>query len=291
MADFEWYRSFLAVYRVGTVSGAALSRFLTQPAITQHLAALERVVGEPLFTRLPRQMLPTERGKVLYTQIVTALEKLEEVSANLVAQTETARPVVRLGTPREFFYERGLVWLKGLEIKVTVSFGETPALIESLSQGELDLVIATQRVSHPGLEYRPIYEEEFWLVGPALLAAPDEQSEAEAWLLRQTWLSYGPELPIIRRFWQATFGHRPELEPTLIVPDLHTLLRAVELGQGLTVLPDYLCQKEVEAGRLSRLWQPLQPITNTLYLAYRKLDRYRPEIAQVLERSQETGVV
>lgn len=77
MIDFEWYRSFLAIYRIGTVTGAAEERGLTQPAVTQHLAALEAAVGAPLFARAGRRMLPTERGKALYTQTAQAVETLE----------------------------------------------------------------------------------------------------------------------------------------------------------------------------------------------------------------------
>ncbi|MFP3490175.1 LysR family transcriptional regulator, partial [Staphylococcus sp. SIMBA_130] len=59
MIDFEWYRSFISIYKHGSVSAAAKARFLTQPAMSPHLSALEAEVGEPLFTRAPRKMIPT----------------------------------------------------------------------------------------------------------------------------------------------------------------------------------------------------------------------------------------
>ncbi|WP_419178458.1 LysR family transcriptional regulator [Brevibacillus brevis] len=70
MVDFEWYRSFISIYKHSSVSEAARTRMMTQPATSQHLASLEAEVGEPLFTRAPRKMIPTERGKALYTQVV-----------------------------------------------------------------------------------------------------------------------------------------------------------------------------------------------------------------------------
>ncbi len=51
MSDFEWFRSFVAIYRLGSVSMAAKYRMMTQPALSQHLANLEAEVGEPLFRR------------------------------------------------------------------------------------------------------------------------------------------------------------------------------------------------------------------------------------------------
>ena len=63
MVHLEWYRSFVNVYQVGTVSGAAEVLHLTQPAVSQHIAALESTLGTVLFQRMPRRMLPTEAGK------------------------------------------------------------------------------------------------------------------------------------------------------------------------------------------------------------------------------------
>ena len=65
MINLEWYRSFIEVYRVGTVSGAAQVLHLTQPAVSQHVAALESALGNPLFQRTPRRMVPTEAGQRL----------------------------------------------------------------------------------------------------------------------------------------------------------------------------------------------------------------------------------
>jgi DNA-binding transcriptional LysR family regulator len=104
MISLEWYRSFVEVYRVGTVSGAAQVLHLTQPAVSQHIAALESALGYPLFQRLPRRMQPTDEGKRLYTEVVVAIERLESIPTKT---TVTDAPqIVRVGTPHEFFAEQ-----------------------------------------------------------------------------------------------------------------------------------------------------------------------------------------
>ncbi|MGK4301762.1 helix-turn-helix domain-containing protein, partial [Klebsiella pneumoniae] len=60
LVDFEWYRSFCAIYKHLSLSEAAKSRIMTQPAMSQHLAALEAEVGEALFIRTSRKIVPTE---------------------------------------------------------------------------------------------------------------------------------------------------------------------------------------------------------------------------------------
>ena len=47
MANFEWYRSFVSIYREGLIPAAARARHMTQPALTQHLAGLEAELGKP----------------------------------------------------------------------------------------------------------------------------------------------------------------------------------------------------------------------------------------------------
>ena len=281
MVDLEWYRSFQAVYRAGTVSGAARALFLTQPAVTQHLAALETFVGEPLFTRAPRQMIPTTRGKQLYSQVVQALETLDQVSQE-VQSTKVELPVFRCGAPREYFADVILSQFVKLPYRLILQFSETQGLIESLEREQLDAVIATQQIASREVEYCKIDEEHFRVVGPSNLEAPVLSANAseserletvEQWLTTQTWISYGAELPIIRRFWQQCFKKRPTFQATLVMPDLHMIAKAVEDGVGISILPHYLCDERINAGLLQVLWEPSQPVTSEFWLAYRRVDR------------------
>lgn len=69
MSDAEpgWdlYRSFLAVLREGSLSGAARALGLTQPTIGRHVEALEQALGLPLFTRSGQGLAPTEAAENL----------------------------------------------------------------------------------------------------------------------------------------------------------------------------------------------------------------------------------
>ena len=79
MVNLEWYRTFKAIYKTGTLTGAASALFISQPGVSLHLSSLEAYVGYKLFDRTGRKMHPTERGKVLYNAILDPLLKLEEV--------------------------------------------------------------------------------------------------------------------------------------------------------------------------------------------------------------------
>jgi DNA-binding transcriptional LysR family regulator len=291
MVSLEWYRSFVAVYSAGTVSGAAKKLHLTQPAVSQHVAALEAALGTVLFERLPRKMLPTESGKRLYNKVAGALEALEAVPEKGGFQ-ETSQ-LIRLGAPADFFGEYLIErWAaqaeKGVFLKVR--FGLAADLIEQLSKGEIEGAIATQKISQPDIAYQRICTENFWLVGPPNASIfhfqastssdspPSDRPTSELtalghWLQDQPWVAYSEELPIIRRFWRIVFGQRLAVNPQFVIPDLRGIRAAVSQGLGYSVLPDYLCASWIDQHRIQLVLQPSPAVSNVLWLAYRKTER------------------
>ncbi|MEQ1405197.1 LysR family transcriptional regulator [Neorhizobium sp. Rsf11] len=67
MNDISWdfYRTFLAVLRLGSLSAAARELGLTQPTVGRHIDALEQAVGYQLFTRSQQGLLPTDPALAL----------------------------------------------------------------------------------------------------------------------------------------------------------------------------------------------------------------------------------
>ncbi len=286
MVNLAWYHSFLAVYQTGTVSAAARSLFLTQPAISQHIAALESAAGEAMFTRTPRRMVPTERGKELYSEIVEPIERLELISQNLKIGKGLGKSF-KLGSPFEYFHERAMARLGKLPFRLWIKFGLAQFLVRELRENRFDAIIVAQKLEFPEIEYKKIEDENFILVGATDMKSPrikkwdaEKTKVIERWLLKQNWLSYGLELPIIRRFWHEIFGKRPEIKPSLVMPSLHAILKAVALGYGISLLPEYLCKKALEQKRVKILLKAPRPITNEIWFAYRKIDRNHPHIRE-----------
>jgi DNA-binding transcriptional LysR family regulator len=65
----------------------------------------------------------------------------------------------------------------------------------------------------------------------------------------------------------------------LVAPDLRALRAAALAGAGATVLPRYLCEGDLTAGRLVDLRPTDDPPINTLYLAARAAAGSEPHIA------------
>jgi DNA-binding transcriptional LysR family regulator len=282
--DFEWYRSFISIYKHGSVSEAAKTRMMTQPAMSQHLAALEAEVGEPLFTRTPRKMVPTARGKELYTRVVPLIEGLEETTQSLKTLSSPSLPVIKIGSAHEFFREVIAPHLADFPMRVVAQYGIASVLLEFLLEEKVDVTVTSQKLSAPGVEYLPYMQEDFVIVAPRDFPEPevDDPKKCESWLSSQPWISYGLEPPIIRRYWREHFQKRPQMQLAHVLPDLHAILKAIEYGAGISLLPTYMLEDSLHTGKVKTIY-PAYQVHNDLNLAYLIKNRNAPNVKTATE--------
>ncbi|MFD0676371.1 MULTISPECIES: LysR family transcriptional regulator [unclassified Paenibacillus] len=290
MVDFEWYRTFITIYKHNSVSEAAKTRMMTQPAMSQHLASLEAEVGEPLFTRAARKMMPTERGKELYSQLAPLIESLEETTMSFKAASLPTFKVVRIGTAHELFSEKILPQLHKYTTCTVSYFGTADHLLELLKDDKVDIIITSKKFLVPGIEYESLFVEEFVVVAPEQMEIMDTDNMKlrEQWLSSQNWLSYGLELPIIRRFWREHFKKRPLIKPIHVIPNLHMILKAIENGAGLSLLPTYILESSAMV-RAKLIYTDLT-VKNELFIAYKMKHKHlfgMNEITRILRENKE----
>ncbi len=286
MVNLEWYRTFKAIYKTGTLTGAAEVLFISQPGVSLHLSSLENYVGYKLFDRTGRKMVPTERGKVLYNFTIEALSKLEEAEKNFQRSTEKHTPTISIGMCFETFQITLEQYISSLPFNVIIRFGEYPEMVENLEKGILDLIITPQMVPKSAIEYQPFSSETIVIVGGNTTNEKEfhevektgNVEEIEAWLKQEKWYGTTGDMEHLRRFWQLNFNKYPDFRPNYIVPNLNSIVRCLSSGQGLAVIPDFLCKKELESGQIKLIWKGKVPLENTLQFATRKKTIYADEI-------------
>lgn len=116
-------RAFCQVARLGSVSRAAEAMYLSQPAVTLQLQALEREHGVPLLERVGRRLSPTREGQLLY---------------------ELARPLVEGLDGLDGEFRQRLQGLQGGELQVAAGSSTILYLLPSLVQAF--------RERHPGIK-------------------------------------------------------------------------------------------------------------------------------------------
>jgi DNA-binding transcriptional LysR family regulator len=71
--QLEWLRTLVAVVETGSFTRAAVELGLSQPTVSQQMAALEREAALPLFEALGRRRVPTEAALLLVERARVAL--------------------------------------------------------------------------------------------------------------------------------------------------------------------------------------------------------------------------
>ncbi|HEY9259264.1 LysR family transcriptional regulator [Chitinophaga sp.] len=273
MVNLEWYRTFKAVYQTGSLTAASRALFISQPNVSQHISSLEAHVGKILFERKPK-IVPTDYGKLFYTQVIEPLEKLEKIEANFnTASFKKKSPIIRLGTVQEYFQAILSEKIAAIEPNLILSFGRTKELLGRLQKGSLDFVVATKLTEYKQLVFEPIRQEIFIIAGSKTIDTTDFDhyvkeeywESAEAWLLSQPWFAYTIDLAIIRRFWQKNFDKRPVIKPSCVIPDMNLILKSLKHSIALTIAADYLLDDDLKI-----IWRGRTPLENVLYLVYDK---------------------
>ena len=289
MVNLEWYRTFRAIYKTGTLTGAAESLFISQPGVSLHLGSLEAYVGYKLFDRTGRKMIPTERGKVLFNAVSEALSKLEEVEKNFQKSTEKTTPTISVGMCFETFQTTLEQYVSTLDFNLIIGFGEYPEMLDQLDKGILDLIITPKKGTSPNILHEAFSSEQIILVGgknvdtdsfKEVLKTKDFK-EIENWLKQEKWYGTTGDMEHLFQFWLLNFGHKPNFRPNYIVPNLNSIIRCLKGGTGLAVVPDFLCKNEIENGDVKLIWEGGRKLENTLYFGCRKQTMYQNEIDHI----------
>jgi len=167
--------ALVAVVDHGGISRAADQLGYTQSAVSQQVAALERLVGAPVFERPggPRPLRLTEVGAVLLDHARTALGQLRAAEADIRAVVSGEHGRVRVGTVQSVgtkVLPDVLRRFQELRPGVAVELEEShdPAvLLSRVIEGELDLTFAEEPLPVGPWATRHVLDDPFVLMAPA----------------------------------------------------------------------------------------------------------------------------
>jgi molybdate transport repressor ModE-like protein len=161
-----------AVAREGSFGGAAVSLGYSQSAVSQQIAALERIVGERLVERPggPRRVSLTDAGRLLLGHADGIVARLEAAQADLAAYADGSAGTLRVGTyqsvgarvlPRVML-EFADAWpLVSILLTESADDSELLALVE---RGELDLTFVMLPVGDGPFEAHELMHDPYVLL-------------------------------------------------------------------------------------------------------------------------------
>jgi molybdate transport repressor ModE-like protein len=164
-----------AVAREGSFGRAARKLGYTQSAVSQQIAALERIVGEQLVVRPggPRPVSLTEAGTLLLRHAEAIVARLSAAQADLAALADGAAGPLRVGVFQsvgqhilpEVLRRFATAWPR-INVRLTESASDVE-LLELVERGELDLAFADLPLTEGPFEALELLRDPYVLVVPA----------------------------------------------------------------------------------------------------------------------------
>ena len=276
-------RTFVEVYRQKSISAAARSLNLTQPAVSQHVAGLESTIGRRLFVRDSQGVRPTAAADELAADIGDKLDQAEAALATTRARSAELVGALQVVGHIDFLAEvvaPRLLPLLEVGVRIRLQSGNRHQIQKMLIDGDCDLGISAYVSDDPRLRCELIRHERVVAVASAgvarrLLAAPHLKDA----LAQEPLLSYSLELPMIEQWLGQNGLSGQPMVPALIGQDLRTLCSTLHHGFGWTTLPEYLVAASLADGGLQEIPPPIASTTLSYYLVWTPSGLRQPRVA------------
>lgn len=240
MLDPLHLRTFLAVARTLSFTGAAAELGISQPTVSQHVRRLEDSVGRELLSRDTRTVVLTDDGQAMAGFARTILAAHDEATSYFTGSAMQGR--LRFGAaddlaiaqlPRVLRDFRQLHPRLNLELTVT----QTATLQRKLLANQLDLVFIKEPPGQTeGLVVRR--DRLVWIGLPGTKLAPEEPVPLITYATQS--LSRATAVRVLSdagRRWRITCKTR----------QVNGVLAAVRAGIGIAVFPSSLIPTDLEA--------------------------------------------
>ena len=220
---------------------------MSQSAVSQHVSALERAVGQRVLDRTSRPMELTEAGVILVRHARAVVARLDTAEQEVAALVGRRSGRLRLGafpTALATFLPAVLARYKAQRPTVNLSVVDDhmPRLHDRLLDGELDLAItydhpALPELARSGIDRVHLFDDTYRALLPPAHPLTARRSLRLADLAGETWIGGSPASAWFRilRLSCRDAGFDPK--PALTSDDYIGLQAFVAAGLGVAVVP------------------------------------------------------
>lgn len=259
--DLRQINYFLALFEEGSVTRAAQRLHVVQPAVSMQISRLERELGQQLFDRNSRSMVPTAAARALHRLVLPVVRHLSVAHEHMARLSGIVSGSVTMGIPTSL----ATSLLPGMltrftiaypEIEVVVVDGYSSALTELVGDGELHFAIINRPTDKLGLILDPLVEGRMVLVsagGGDADAGPISLEELTELKLVLPTRRHGVRVELER----LVADRNLSLDPRLELDVLDGIVELVAESDWASILPSIVVRRHRAAGRIHI--RPIEP--------------------------------
>lgn len=269
---------FLEVAKSGSFTATADKMELSRPMVTRYISLMEEWLNARLFHRTTRLVILTEAGSQALEYCQNILRQVEQMEQEIQPDDGELSGLLRVGSNISFgagHLAQAIGHFQQLHPKLKIHLSLSDERV-NLLESRIDLMIRFTNSPDPNLVARPLAD-----CHSLLVAAPSYLESHEAPKTPQDLTTHRcmAHANINRSEWR--FGKREEqvtleLNNVFSTNETTALLKATLEGTGIAMLPKYLLEEALKAGRLLALltdWELPRYKIYALYVSRHKLPR------------------
>ncbi|HFZ8993494.1 TPA: LysR substrate-binding domain-containing protein [Citrobacter freundii] len=258
---------FIAVYEAQNFSEVARREGISASQVSRVIHQLEDLLGQQLFYRNTRAIIPTESGHLFIRYARAIITNFEEARRELNERTLEPSGLVRINAPVFFGQRHVAPFLSGLlerNPRLNLELTLTDDFIDP-HKDAADVIFRIGTLTDSSFHARVFGQQYYHLAAsPAYIrkygapASPDDIARHRCLVYRG---SSGPNRWLFRRP-GGEWVHYP-VTPLLFSNNAETLLIAATSGMGMVLFPDWLIDERLQSGELVKLLPELETSIKT----------------------------
>lgn len=234
-------RYFVKIVDAGSISRAAATIHVAQPALSQQIAELEEKLGIELLQRSARGVRPTKAGEALYREAISILKQVENLPSIIRSSGGQIEGVVSVGMSSTLatlfaspLIEASRQALPNVTLRLSVADSQSVKM--KVQANTLDMAVVFEDEHVPIFARKPLFRQRLYLVSRkplSKMAATISFAELGKLPLILPSLENVTRMVLDRAFGDA--GISPNIVTEADV--WSSVLAAVRTGIGHTVLP------------------------------------------------------
>ncbi len=269
--DLARIRAFVQVFDAGGFSAAARQHGRSKALLSKYVTDLEDYLGVRLMNRTTRKLSLTEAGEAYYREASQLLQQLDDLDATISEQTSAPRGLIRISAPRNFgetSLAPAIFDYMARNPMVTIDLRLEDRFVDLVEEG-IDVALRISVLSDSSLIARKIIDLRHAVYGaPTLVERVGKPATADA--LRNLPCVIDTNMPS-HTSWRFAKQAKPvtvHVAGPVRVNSPLAALQAAVAGLGFALLPSYLAEPQVAAGRLIEVLTDEMPEGPSLRAVY-----------------------
>lgn len=239
-------------------SKTAELNFLTQPSISLSLKRLEEELGVKLLHRVPRKVSLTKEGTKLLPPVEEILLRCENLKTLIAEMKKLQTGEVRIATIYSVgIYELAPALKKFMrrypDIDVDLQYEHVNTIYELVQKGRVDLGVVAFPQPRASIHITPFTTDGLVLIVPPEHPLARRRAIRIKNILEEPFIAFEKGIPTRDAIDEALEKNGIQLKIRSTSENIDTLKKAVEVGLGISIVPQKTVIEETKKGSLRSL--------------------------------------